>query len=152
ENKLRAQTDSYVALFDSLIARQDTINGHKFEQPVLNFSNPEGARMKGIAQGATPLTMLSITASDVARRIPTYSLGMEITKEAQAASSLDLVTLALTRQAEIERALIIDEAILAMYSGDTDAGYSALTGAAEAKDYDSTIVAAGVLTHNAWVK
>jgi len=107
--------------------------------------------MKPIAQGATPHTMLTIKASDVTRRIPTYSLGMEITKEAQEATSLDLVTMALTRQAEIERASIVDEAILAMYAGDADAGFSALT-AVKANTFDSTISAAGTLTHKAWVK
>lgn len=151
ENKLRDNTTGYVALFDSLVSRTDTINGHKFDQPVLDFSGPEGARMKPIAQGATPHTMLTIKASDVSRRIPTYSLGMEITKEAQAASSLDLVTMALTRQAEIERAAIVDEAIKAMYAGDADAGYGALS-AVKANTFDTSINAAGSLTHKAWVK
>lgn len=151
ENKLRENTKGYVALFDSLVSRTDTINGHKFDQPVLNFSGPEGARMRAIAQGATPHTMLTITSSDVSRRIPTLSLGMEITKEAMAASSLDLVTLALTRQAEVERAAIVDEAIVQMYSGDTDGGYGALT-AVKANTFDSTIDANGELTHKAWVK
>lgn len=151
ENKLRDQTGSYVSLFDSLVSRTDTITGLKFEQPVLNYTNPESARMRPIAQGAAPHTMLTITASDVTRKIPVYSLGMEISKEAQEATSLDLVTMALTRQAEVERAAIVDEAIGAIYGGDVDAGYAALA-ATKAKAYDSTISTAGALTHKAWVK
>lgn len=152
ENKLRAQTDSYVALFDGLVSRTDTITGYKFEQPVLDYSGPEAARMRPIAQGATPHTMLTIKASDVTRKIPTYSLGMEITKEAQAATSLDLVTLALVRQAEIERAGIIDTAVAAMYGGDVDAGYAALS-ATTVNSLDSTVAnGSGLISHKAWVK
>jgi hypothetical protein len=151
ENQLSAETGSYVSLFDSLVSRSDTITGYKFDQPVLDFSGPEAARMKPIAQGATPHTMLTISASEVSRRIPTYSLGLEITKEAQEATSLDLVTLALTRQAEIERAAIVDAAILAMYQGDVDAGYAALS-AVKADTFDSAIIAAGAISHKAWVK
>ena len=151
ENKLRAQTGSYVTLFDSLVSRTETITGHKFEQPVLDFSGPESARMRAIAQGATPHTMLTIKSADVMRRIPTYSLGMEITKEATEASSLDLVTLALTRQAEVERAAIVNEAIQTMYSGDVDAGIAALS-AAKANSFDSAVSAAGTITHKAWIK
>lgn len=151
ENKLRSDTDSYVSLFDSMVSRSETITGYKFEQAVLNFAGPEAARIQPIAQGATPHSMLTITAADVSRKIPTYSLGMEITKEAQAATSLDLVTLALTRQAEIQRAAIVDQAIQAFYGGDVDAGYSALS-AVNADTFDATIAANGVLTHKAWVK
>jgi hypothetical protein len=151
ENKLREQTGSYVSLFDSLVARTDNITGLKFEQAVLNYSAPESARMQPIAQGATPHVLLSITASDVTKKIPVYSLGMEITREAMEASSLDLVTLALTRQAEIERSKIVDEAINTVYAGDTDAGLAALS-ATKAKAYDATISANGQLTHRAWMK
>jgi hypothetical protein len=151
ENKLRDQTGSYVQLFNSLVARTDNIAGLKFEQAVLNYANPEAARMQPIAQGATPHTMLSITASDVTRKIPVFSLGMEITREAMEASSLDLVTLALARQAEIEQAKIVDEALNVMYAGDVDAGVAAL-GASKAKSYDGTIAANGALTQKAWLK
>lgn len=151
ENKLRAQTGSYVSLFNSLVARTDTIAGLKFDQAVLNFSRPEAARMQAIAQGATPHTMLSITASDVTRKIPVISLGMEITREAMQSTSLDLVTLAMTRQAETEAALVVDEAIKSMYYGDTDGGYGALT-ATKANTFDAAIVANGTLTHKAWMK
>jgi len=151
ENKLRDETGSYVSLFDSVVARTDVINGLKFEQPVLNYTNPEGARMQAIAQGATPHTMLSITASDVTRKIPVVSLGMEITKEAMAISSLDLVTLALTRQAEIERAKIVDEAIQSMANGDTDGGYAGLS-AVKHVSFDAASSTQGVITHKAWIK
>lgn len=151
ENKLRDDTTGYVGRFNSYVARTDTVVGNKFEFPILDFSEPEKARMMPIAQAATPHTMLTIKASDVSRRLPTYSLGMEITKEAQAITTLDLVTLALNRQAEIEQAKIVDEAIVAMYQGDVDAGTTGLT-ATKANVFDSTITAAGTLTHKAWVK
>lgn len=151
ENKLRDETGSYIQLFNSLVARTDTIASLKFEQAVLDYSAPESARMQPIAQGATPHTMLSIKASDVTRKIPVFSLGMEITREAMQASSLDLVTLALARQAEIEQAKIVDEAINTMYAGDADAGIAALS-ATKAVSLDATISTAGSLTHKAWIK
>ena len=44
ENKLKADTSGYVASFDSLVAVSDSINGARFEQPILNYTRPEGAR------------------------------------------------------------------------------------------------------------
>jgi hypothetical protein len=152
EDKLKADTDSYVSMFNQMVAIDDSIAGERFEQPVINFDRPAGARSQGISQNALPASMLSITTSDVARKIPTFSLGLEISKEAQKASTLDLVALALARQAEIERAARVDEYIAAFVAGDTDMGSAALT-SATATSYDSTIAsAAGVLSHKAWIK
>lgn len=150
EDKLRTDNTGYVAQFDSMVSRKESVPGYRFEQPVLNYSQPEKARSKSIGQGALPQSMLSITVSDVNRRIPTFSLGMEITKEAQQATSMDLVTLALTRQAEIERAAIVDAAIQGMLTGDSDAGYGALP-TTNASTLDSASNAT-TLTHRAYMK
>lgn len=151
ENGLKTDHQSIVSQFESMIAVKDTIQGAKFEQPVLNFSAPEGARSQGIAQGALPNTMLSISVADVSKRIPTFSLGMEITDEATQATSLDLVTLALRRQAEVERAARVEGYIATLLAGDLDIGQAALT-PANFDTLDSTIAADGVITHKAWIK
>lgn len=152
ENKLKADTASYVSLFNSLVAVDDSIQGARFEQPVINYANPEGARSQGISQNSLPSSMLSITTSDVARKIPTFSLGLEISKEAQQASTLDLVALALARQAEIERAARVDDYINAFVTGDVDMGTAALS-SVTATSFDSSIGnTAGSLSHKAWVK
>jgi hypothetical protein len=152
ENKLKADTGAYVSQFNSLVAITDSIAGPRFDQPVINFSAPEVARSQGVGQNVMPPSMMSVTVSDISRKIPTFSLGMEISKEAQQASTLDLVALALARQAETERAARVDEQIAFLVSGDADMGQSALS-SITATSLDSTIAsAAGVMSHKAWVK
>lgn len=149
ESALRSDTAGYVALFNKMIAIDYSIAGPKYEQPVLNYSKPEAARSQGISQLALPASMLSITVSDVARKIPTMSLGMEISQEALQATSLDLVALAVTRQAEVERAARIDEYIQGVVAGDADMGSSALALTTHT-DLDAAPVS-GAMTHKAWV-
>jgi hypothetical protein len=150
ENKLKSDTGSYVATFEQLIAVDDSIQGPRFEQPVINYSRVEGARSQPIAQLALPPMLMTVTTLDVARRIPTYSIGMEISDEARGATTMDLVALALARQAEVERALRVDEFINAFLSGDADMGTAALT-AVNASTLDAASTG-GALTHRAWVK
>jgi hypothetical protein len=151
ENKLVDDKTSFVALYDSLVAIKDSINGDKFEQPILNFSKAEAGRRYGIAQNALPPNMLTITASDVARRIPTISLGLEITDEAKRATTLDFVTMALTRQWEVERAERVGDKISAMLNGDVDNGQAALS-SITAQSLDAAVTTAGTITQKAWMK
>lgn len=151
ENKLKVDYTSDANVFEQLIAVDLSIAGERYEQPVLNFSRPEAARHQGISQLALPNSMLSITASDVARKIPTISLGMEISDQAAKITSLDLVAMALVRQAEVERAERVTDYIKALVAGDTDMGTAALTSNALTTVYD-TGTTAGTLTHKGWVK
>jgi hypothetical protein len=150
ENKLRVDNGSIVAAFDKLIAIDDSIAGARFEQPIINYTQAEKSRHQGIAQNALPPNMMTITTSDVARKIPTFSLGLEITKEAMQASTLDLVALALSRQAEVERASRINDYWTALLNGDVDNGTAGLT-AVTSTSLDSNATG-GVLTHKAWIK
>ena len=150
ENKLKANTNGYVAQFESMIAVNDSINGARFEQPVLNFSRPEAATHQGISQLALPTSMLSITVADVARKIPTFSLGMEISAEAMKATTLDLVSLALVRQADVERAANVDRQIGELILGDLDLGTAALSSVTS--DSLDAATAAAALSHKAWIK
>jgi hypothetical protein len=150
ENKLKTDFGSYLSLFDKMIAISDSINGPRFEQPILNFSKPEAARSQVISQLALPASMLSITVSDVSRKIPTVSLGMEISNEALQATTLDLVSLALTRQAEIESAANVDAYITSFQAGDVDLGMAALV--AKTQTVLDAAPVGGALTHKAWVK
>lgn len=156
EDKLAVDLETTANSFDQMLAVDDTITGDRFERPVMNFSRPEAARTQGISQLALPASMLSITVSDVSRKIPTRALGMEISEQALRSTTLDLVGLALARQAATERNERAYEYIMAMYSGDTDMGQLALSTIAnkivKANVFDTGIVAAGVLTQKAWVK
>lgn len=156
ENKLRDDNSGVIAAFGQMVAVDDSINHDRYERPFLNFSKPEGARSKAISQLSEPTSMLSITVSDKSYRITGTSLGMEISDEAVRATSLDLVTLAMQRQAEVELAEKVEDFLLGFLNGDADqdmAALSTVSGAiATAASFDSSIVAAGVLTQKAWVK
>lgn len=150
EDKLKVDRATIPNLFDKMIAIDDTVAGNRIEQPVLNFSKPEAARSRSIAQGALPQNMLLITASDVARKIPTFALGVEITDEALKAVTLDFLSLSLARQAEVERLARVNEYINAFLNGDTDVGSSALS-AVTTTSLDAA-ASGGVVTQKSWVK
>jgi hypothetical protein len=164
EDQLIYNAGGYVGEFENLIAVKDDINGARFEQPIISYSkigtNPGNVvRSQPIAQNSYPVSMTSITTSDVARKIPTFSLGLEISDEALRATSLPLVTMALSRQGELERIARIDEYLQAMMWGDKDMAMAALSAMSiNARALDGSITgstawdAAGALTHKAWVR
>lgn len=156
EDKLRNSDYGILSLFNSAAAVVDTINHDRFERPVLNFSRPEAARSRAIAQLSEPASMLSITASDKSWRITGTSIGLEASDEALRIASLDLVTMAMTRQAETEMMERVEGYMLSFLNGDTDLDMVALSSVsgstATAQSFDSAITTAGALTQKAWVK
>lgn len=154
ENKLVTDNSGTIAAFDSMVAVDDSINHDRYERPILDYSRPEGARSKAIAQLSEPTSMLSITASDKAFRITGTSVGMEISDEAMRSTSLDLVTMAMTRQAMVEKAERVDLFIANFLNGDADVSMAAMPvgNIATASTFDGAAVAAGTLTQKAWVK
>lgn len=156
ENKLVADLALNANALDQMIAVDDSINGDRYERPVLNFSKPEAGRSKPIAQLAEPASMLTITVSDVTKKIPTFGIGMEISDQAIQAASLDLVSLAVARQAAVERNERALGYLLALWNGDADNGQGSLSSISSkvvtAQSFDAAIVAAGSLTQKAWMK
>ena len=155
ENKLQVDRETTPNAFEQLIAVDDSINSDRFERPILDFSRPEAARSAGIAQLAMPNTMLTITASDTSRKIPVMALGMEISDQAKAATTLDIVGLALARQAAVERNETAQNYINSLLNGDLDQGMASLASlnrVFKAVSFDSSITQNGVLTHKAWIK
>jgi hypothetical protein len=153
EDKLVADLNVDADAFDKFVALDDTIVGDKFERPLLNYDKPTAARSQAIAQLAEPAAMLSITTASTSRTIPSLSLGMMISDQAKAATTLDLVALAMARQVAVERKLRAQEYVLAMLNGDTDVGMASLsslgyTVAASALDSAAT----SGLTHLSWMK
>lgn len=155
EDKLKVDLETSPNAFNTMIAVDDSINHDRFERPVLNFSRPEGARSQTISQLAMPASMLTITASDVSRKIPTMGLGLEISEQAVKAISLDIVGLALARQAATERNERANDYMLSLLNGDVDQDMVALATISgkvrTAAYFDATIVAAGVLSQKAWI-
>ena len=151
ESKLMGNLEMTANAFEQMIGVDEAINGDRFEQPIINYSGPEAGRSQGIAQLASPASMLTITASDVSKRIPTFSLGLEISDQALQATTLDLVALSVARQAAVERNARVNDYLLALLNGDTDAGQSALP-QVQAKSFDSTLTVLGTLSQKAWAK
>lgn len=156
ENKLRDDNSGVIAAFGKMVAVDDSINHDRYERPILNFSKPEAARSKAISQLSEPASMLSITASDKSFRITGTSIGMEISEQAMASTSLDLVTMAMTRQAEVELAEKVELFIRGFLNGDADVDMAALSTVAGSTDkasaFDASITTAGTLTQKAWIK
>lgn len=156
DSALRSQDYGALSVFNSKAAVTESIANTKFERPILNFSKPEGARSRAVAQLAEPASMLVITASDKSWKITGTSIGLEISDEAMKATSLDLVNLSMIRQAEVEAVARAEEQLLAFLNGDSDLDMPALSSVSgavsKATAFDSTISAAGVLSQRAWVK
>lgn len=151
ESQLRESNDDFLAGWERMIAQTTSINGQKFEQPVINVTAPEGQSANPISQLAPPDALVSITVSDYSRTITTKSIGLMISDQAQQATTLDLVSLILSAHARGERVRNVEEHIAGIVAGDTDRGMSALP-TFTAKSLDSSLSTAGTLSHKAWIK
>lgn len=155
EDKLQRDYTTFPNALDQLVGLEDSIQGDRWERAVLNFSRPEAARSGPVAQLAMPNQMLSITASDKSMRIPSWGIGLEISEQAQKNTTLDLVGLAVGRQAAVEANERAQTYILSLLNGDTDYSMSALSAISgkvqKASSFDATIATAGTLTYKAWI-
>jgi hypothetical protein len=153
ENKLTVDLTSDANAFDGAIAQDDSIATDKFERPVLNFSGAEAGRSAPVAQLAKPQSMLSITVSDKSMRIPTWGIGMEISEQAMASTPIDLVGLAMARQAAVERNERAHNHILSLLNGDVDLSMGALSAIGGKVVTAVSLDAASTsgITHTAWI-
>lgn len=156
ESKLVSTDYGIGALFNRKAADITTIPNTKFDRPIIDFKAPEAGKSRPIAQLAEPASMLTLTVSDKSFKVSGTSIGMEISDEAARATSLNLVTMSLTRQAEIENLARIEMQLLGFLNGDTDYDMVALSSIAGAvktarTDYDTSIPGAGILSQTAWV-
>jgi len=153
ESELRRDDSVYSGVFNSMVASTVSVNTPRYDQPVIDMSGPRGSKGAPIAQMAEPDRMVSISVSDRSFRMPVKSIGLEISKEAQAASTLDLVGIAVREQALEERADMIDQSISDMILGNADMGpdsQGALNVVA-GTTYDSAMTG-GTVTHTGWIK
>lgn len=153
EDKLRNSDYGILSLFNGAAAVVDTINNDRFERPILSYSRPEAARSKPIAQLSEPASMLSITASDKSWRITGSSIGLEISDQAMNIG-LDLVTLAMVRQAEVEMQEKVEGYMLSFLNGDADLDMVALSSVSGAVSTAVSLDSAATtgITQKAWVK
>lgn len=152
ENKLLVDRMTDVNAFEGMIANDSSITQDRAERPIINYTGPEAGRSKPIGQLAKPASMLSFTTSDSNYAIPTFALGMEVSDQALRASTLDLVTLAIGRQVEVERNERVYGYLLAMLNGDVDMGDAALSSITAASLDATGVTANATISHLAWVK
>lgn len=154
ESSLRDNRESYNATFMKMVAQTRTVNSQRYDQVIIDYSRPRAARGMPISQLAEPVRMLSITLARTQRSIPVLSMGMEVSQEALAATTLDLVGLAMREHGLEERSAQLQDDFAGIVTGSVDANEPGLMGAAfDATSLDSTIAnTAGKLTQKAWVK
>lgn len=151
EDKLAVNRDADPSEFDRMVALDTSVTSSRIEQPVVNLSKPEGARSKAISQLAAPARMLTITTADVTKKLPTLSLGLEVSDQALEATTLDFVSMAVNRQAEVERLSRVYDYLLSFLNGDVDNGQSALA-QTKANVFDAGITSAGEVSKAALLK
>lgn len=153
EDKLSVDYDTNPNGLTSMVAIDQSIQGDRWERPVLNFTAPEAARAMPVSQLAMPNSMLTITAADKSMRVPSWAIGMEISEQALKSTTLDLVGLAVSRQAAVEGNERANAYILSLLQGDVDNGQVALSAIAgkvqTALALDSTATAG--MTQKAWL-
>ncbi len=156
ENQLLSNLTMNPVAFRDMVAVEDSISNDRFIRPILNYSNPNGARSQVIGQLAYPSSMLGITVSEVSRSIPVRSLGIEFSSQAVANVTLDLTALAIARAQAQDANQIALDALNSMLVGDADLGTAALSSidgkVRTAVSFDPACTTAGVLTQTAWMK
>lgn len=150
ESKLAVDRQTDPNAFDEMVGMETSVTSSRIEQPIINLTRAEGARAKAISQLAKPDQMMTITTSNTSKKIPVFSLGLQVSDQALQATTLDFVSMVVSRQAEVERNARVYEYLLGLLNGDADEGTSALA-QVKAVTYDATIAAAGALSKKALI-
>lgn len=150
-NALRDDGSDILAVWERSVALTRNLNGQKADQPIIDTSAPEGSRSGRISQMAEPETMVSITTGERSFRIPTNSIGLLISHEAMAATTIDLVRIVMEAQARGDKIRRVGEQLRSMVFGDQDLGMSALPQNKVTK-YDASITENGKITKRAYIK
>lgn len=151
ESELRESKDDYFRNYENMVAMTQVVNGPRFEQPSIKVTYPEESASNRISELAEPDAMVSITTSQVTRKVPTKSIGLMISNEALQTTTLDLVNIIMTAQARGERYRMVQEQLTAILQGDPDWAETGLIGYT-AQSLDPAITTAGTITHKAWIK
>ena len=164
ENKMQTSENDATAAFESLVGYRETIAATRIEQPVIDFTGkggPEDAAFSRQGQNSRPNVILSITASDISRKIPASSFGLEISDEAMN-NSLDFVARTMARfykKADYNEwvsqiAMLLagnpDAAVTPMDDG--TAALSAQGRSATADSLSSADLSGGGIDQEAWLK
>lgn len=150
-NALRDDGSDILKIWEDCIALTRNLNGAKVEQPIIDTSAPEGSRSGRITQMAEPETMISITTGEKSFRIPTNSIGLLISNDAMAATTIDLVRIVMEAQSRGDKIRRVMEMFKAMVEGDIDMGLLPLP-VTKIGTFDSAIIADNTITKRAYLK
>lgn len=147
---LRGDWSQEMSTFNSMLAMDQTIATEMFVQPYINTSAPEAVRSAPIGQNALPKNMISLTSSQTAKTITTNSIGLSISDQAMANTTIDLVGIIVASQMYGENLASLWENLSSIVAGNIDAGTTAMT-PVDGTVYDSDMTG-GVITHKGFLK
>lgn len=151
ESTLMSNWASYEGVYGRMVALTTSSASARVDQPVVNLTAPRNSMSQPIAQMAAPDAMVSISLSDRTYKIPTMSIGFEISDEASKATAIDYVGVTLQQQIIGQRIALINNDISAMVGSDIDRDIGALT-SENASSYDATATSPATFSNKAWVK
>lgn len=151
ESQLREDKTDFFTGFNSLISSTETVSAPEFKRPIIDVTAPEASESQSTAQLAEPASMVTITADNRTTPIPSKAIGLMISDQAMENSAVDLVAIAMERQAYGERVRMVEGQIADIISGNSDLGLSALS-SVTAASLDSGITVAGTISQAAWIK
>jgi len=153
EDRLAVDISQTDAVFNSLVAYEESINGDRVEQPIITYTNAGENKPQTITQLAMPASMIVITASDVSYKIPVFSQGIEVADQAAKNTTIDFVALTLARSFAIQANVRAQGYMLALKDGDVDNNDSSLSalGYATTSTALDALATGGVLTQKAWM-
>ena len=127
EENLQADYGPEMTLFERLIADNLSIAGPIYTQPVINTEEPGLHDARPIVQNSLPRNLVSITASQSSRTVPVEAFGLQVSDQALALASIQLVSVILRKQMEGARLRMLWRDLAALVAGNVDAGETALT-------------------------
>lgn len=151
KNKDVKDEGAFLPKYASMIGYDRTVTSSRADQPIIDYKGPEDADSQEIAQEAAPVDMLNIKVSDQSFRIPTRSIGLEVSQEAMAATTLDFVSLIINRQAQGQRIREAKRQLSTMINGNPNFGIKPLP-VRKISEFDSSIKANGTITKKAYIK
>lgn len=152
ENALDKDGSDLISKWQGLVAITNNLNGERAEQPIINTKGPEESESQRITQLAEPVTMVSITTSQTAYNVPTYSIGLTISEQAMKTTTIDLVRTVMSAQARGQRLRNIEANLKALVLGDKDLGIEALP-VHKVSEFDADgITGNGQITKKAFIK
>jgi len=148
---LTADKGDFFAGYESLLSGTENVNAPEFKRARIDVTAPEASESQSTAQLAEPAAMVSITAANQTQAIPSKGIGLMISDQALANTSIDLVNTIMGRQAYGERVRMVESQLSDVINGNSDLGMTALSSVA-ASTFDSASVDLSTFSHKAWIK